>query len=413
MHTQNRLLIFSVTLFLGFAPFANAADPSPMPVPKPSAADHVTGRKNAAVTMIVYSDFECPFCAKHYDTVKKILRTYRGKVSIIYRQFPLPFHTSALPAAKASECVAKLKGNDAFWQFVNRIFRDGASTYEATAAAAGIDPKTLKTCMASKEVSDLITKEINDATDAVSGTPASFLVNTRTGKGETLEGSQPFEDFQKTIDSLLQTSKPTANPTPAPTPTPAPVPTGTTTPSIPPVSPSDHVRGKPDARFSLVVYMDYECPFCRKNHSTIQKILATYPDTVNIVYRHYPLSFHANSEKEAEAAECAAEVGGNDAFWKFTDGIFAKTTSNGTGFALSDLPILAGQIGLDKGSFQACLDGGQKAKIVSAEEDTGTAAGIQGTPANELIDHTTGKVTAIEGAQPFEEFQKTIDSLIK
>lgn len=182
---------------------------------------------------------------------------------------------------------------------------------------------------------------------------------------------------------------------------------------VPPVDAKiDHIRGNPNARISLVAYSDFECPFSKRHHPTLSQILDAYKGDVNIVFRHYPLSFHQNSEKEAEASECVAELGGNDAFWKFADGIFEKTTSNGTGFALADLAPLAKSVGVDQAKFTACLDSGKYAQKVKDEEDKGTSAGVQGTPGNIIIDHKTDKTQLVSGALPFTSFKTTLDGLL-
>ncbi len=199
-----------------------------------------------------------------------------------------------------------------------------------------------------------------------------------------------------------------ANPTPTAAPTPAPA------ANIPALdAKADHYTGSPNAKLTLVTYTDFECPFCKRHHATIQQILSTYKDTVNVVYRYFPLSFHQNGQKEAEAAECAADQGGDSAFWKFADGIFAKTTSNGTGFALDQLGPLAKSIGLDQAKFQTCLDSGTFAQKVKSEEDAGSNAGVSGTPANFLVDNTTKKIQEIPGgAIPFSSFKTAIDAAL-
>src|SRR5690349_16280049 len=94
----------------------------------------------------------------------------------------------------------------------------------------------------------------------------------------------------------------------------------------------DHIYGNPDAPISLVEYSDFECPFCKRFHSTAKEIIDAYGGKVNWVYRHFPLSMHnPGAEKQAEASECVAQLGGNDAFWKYANAIYARTQSNGNG----------------------------------------------------------------------------------
>lgn len=181
---------------------------------------------------------------------------------------------------------------------------------------------------------------------------------------------------------------------------------------VKPVTDSDHIRGNKNAKITLVEYSDYECPFCQKFHPVTQELLRIYGDKIRFVYRHFPLSFHANAQKEAEASECIAELGGNDAFWKYTDAIFERTTANGTGFALDKLGPLASELGVNQAEFQACLDSGKYEKLVKDQIADGTAAGVSGTPSTFII-NPKGESQLIVGAQPIDAFKTSIDQILK
>jgi len=181
---------------------------------------------------------------------------------------------------------------------------------------------------------------------------------------------------------------------------------------IKPVTDKDHIRGNNNAKLTLVEYSDLECPFCKRFHPTMQDLMKTYGDKIRWVYRHFPLSFHANAQKEAEATECVGELGGNDAFWNYVDKMFEKTTSNGTGFALDQLGPLAAEVGVNQSAFQSCLDNGKYTKHVKDDIADGTTGGVSGTPSTFLID-TNGKSQIIVGAQPIESFKTAIDAALK
>lgn len=187
--------------------------------------------------------------------------------------------------------------------------------------------------------------------------------------------------------------------------------TKTPTGKVPEVTDADHIRGNKDAKVTFIEYSDFECPFCKRFEPTMQQMEKEYGDKVRIVYRHYPLSFHANAQKEAEATECANDLGGNDAFWKYHDAILERTTSNGTGFALDALVPLAKELGLDETKFKDCLDTGKFAKHVQEDESGGAAAGITGTPGSILID-ATGKSQLLSGAVPFATIKSALDAAL-
>lgn len=185
--------------------------------------------------------------------------------------------------------------------------------------------------------------------------------------------------------------------------------------NVRPVSPDkDHIRGDPQAPISLVEYSDFECPFCKRFHPSATQLIKDNPGKVNWVYRHFPLSFHnPGAQKEAEAAECASTLGGEEAFWRYADLIYARTTSNGKGFPIDNLVPLAVEIGLDEERFQSCLDSGEMRRRVQDDIENGIVSGITGTPGNIFINNQTGQVIPASGALPVERLQPIVDQLLK
>jgi len=122
---------------------------------------------------------------------------------------------------------------------------------------------------------------------------------------------------------------------------------------------------------------------------------------VRLVYKYFPLDFHPNARKAAEAAECAAEQG---KFWEYHDKLFINQP---TGFGVDKFKQWAGELGLNAPQFNGCLDTGKYAQKVESELQEGTAKGVDGTPAT----FVNGKL--ISGAQPYDAFKKEIDSLLK
>lgn len=183
--------------------------------------------------------------------------------------------------------------------------------------------------------------------------------------------------------------------------------------ALPPVKDNEHIRGNKKASVTLVEYSDTECPFCKKYHETVNQVLAQdkYKDTVRLVYRHYPLrGLHQKAAREAEATECAAELGGNDAFWKYLDQIFARTQSNDS-LDTAQLPQIAQDIKLNRKKFEECLNSGKKAAVVAEHEASGNAAGVQGTP-HSIVITADGKKIPFSGALDAPQLQQILDSAL-
>jgi len=173
----------------------------------------------------------------------------------------------------------------------------------------------------------------------------------------------------------------------------------------------DHIFGNPDAPITLVEYSDFECPFCKRFHPTVVKLMENNRDNLRWVYRHFPLDFHnPGAQKQAEASECVAEINGNEAFWKFSDFIYQRTKSNGKGFPLDNLRPLAEEVGVDGETFSECLDSGKMAARVKEDIDNGVRIGVTGTPAA-VFTNQKGEVRVIAGAYPLENLQALVDEL--
>lgn len=174
----------------------------------------------------------------------------------------------------------------------------------------------------------------------------------------------------------------------------------------------DHIYGNPDAEVSLIEYSDFECPYCKRFHPTTKELVDNSDGKVNLVYRHFPLSFHdPGATREAEASECAAELGGNKGFWAYSDAIYKRTTSNGNGFPASQLVPLAGELGMDKAKFKDCLDSGRQSDRVKEDLAEGVRIGINGTPGNIILNNKTGKALARPGVQPIDALEDAIKTV--
>lgn len=179
--------------------------------------------------------------------------------------------------------------------------------------------------------------------------------------------------------------------------------------STPVMGGDDHIRGSKDAKVFIIEYSDFECPFCSTFDETAKQALDAYGDDVAWIYRHYPLdAIHPNARPAANASECAAELGGEDAFWKFTDYVFAN---QGTVFTGEGLPAVADQIGIDRSAFENCIDSNKYADKIEDQYQTGVTAGVSGTPGNFIMTRD-GQVWVIPGAVPFETLKVAIDEAL-
>lgn len=181
----------------------------------------------------------------------------------------------------------------------------------------------------------------------------------------------------------------------------------------------DPVLGDKNAKVTMIDFSDYECPFCKRYFDdTFSQIKKDYIDTgkIKYVYRDLPLSFHANAHKEAQAAECAREQGGDEVYFKYHDEIFKRTTSNGTGLALTELPVIANDLGLNSEALQSCLDSEKYKAEVDKDLADAATYGATGTPTffiGKSDSSGTFTGTKLVGAQPYSAFQAEIDRQLK
>lgn len=179
------------------------------------------------------------------------------------------------------------------------------------------------------------------------------------------------------------------------------------------ISKKDHILGNPEAPITIVEYSDTECPFCKRFHETMRRVMDEYgkQGKIKLVYRHFPLdAIHPKTRKEAEATECANEIGGNEKFWDYINRLYEITPSN-NGLDLAELPKIAEYVGLDKNKFNECLNSGKQAQKIEDQFQGGIKLGIQGTPYSIVINQK-GDLAPINGAQPYENVKLIIDQML-
>lgn len=180
--------------------------------------------------------------------------------------------------------------------------------------------------------------------------------------------------------------------------------------NVKPVTEKDHILGNPTAPIKIIEFSDLECPYCKSFHPTMKRVMEEYGKTGEVawVYRHLPIdSIHPKSRKEAEATECAGEIGGNQKFWEFVDRIF-EITPSGNGLDLAQLPEIALYIKLDKEKFEECLSSGKYAKHIEDDLQDAISSGADGTPYSILVD-AEGDKTVLYGALSYNDVKEAIE----
>jgi len=393
------------------------APPSDVSVYKvPVEESAVKGPATALITLVEFSDYQCPFCSRGHNTVLELEKQYEGKIRVVMKQHPLDFHPNAKPAALAALAAGE---QGKYWDMHNKLFANqqalGDATYEQYAKELGLNVEKWKADLQSPKFQAQIAKETQLAMQlGATGTPAFFI------NGKKISGAQPIENFKKVIDEeLTRANELVKNGTPADqvyakviangVTAPAPAPAQPNAPSAPAPAairkvdfPSDSPArgGKATSKVTIVAWSDFQCPFCSRVVPTLKQIEDTYGDKVRVVFRNQPLPFHNNAKIAAEAGLAANEQG---KFWLMHDKMFA----NQQALDRASLERYAQEIGLDVGKFKAALDSGKFTKRVEEDSAAGMAVGANGTP--------TFFINGREfvGAQPFEAFKNVIDEEIK
>ncbi|MBL9039821.1 MAG: thioredoxin domain-containing protein, partial [Archangium sp.] len=380
----------------------------------PLEASPSKGTSEALVTMVEFSDYQCPFCSRAHNTVQQLQKDYGSKLRVVMKQNPLPFHNRAKPAAQAALAAGE---QGKFWDMHDKMFANQTALEDANleqyAKDIGLDVTKWKADMGTPKIAQQIDQEQKLAQSiGATGTPAFFI------NGRKLSGAQPIDNFKRLIDEELGKAQQLVNSGTSPdqvyaktiengatAPAPAPQAAAPSAPQAPAVrkvdfSPDAPARGAKNAKVTIVAWSDFQCPFCSRVVPTLKQIEDTYGKDVKIVFRHQPLPFHNNAKIAAEASMAAHEQG---KFWPFHDKMFA----NQQALDRASLEGYAKDLGLDMGKFKAALDSNKFAKVVEADSAAGMTVGANGTP--------TFFVNGREfvGAQPYEAFKGVIDEEIK
>jgi protein-disulfide isomerase len=402
-----------------------AWDDSESPVPI-SSKDPMWGKRDALVTIVQYSDFQCPYCSRVEPTMDQVRTTYGpDKVRVVWKNNPLPFHQNAKPAAEAAQGVFALTGSDGFWKFHDVAFKNqgalGDDSYSKWAADAGVkDLAAYKAGLASHKWADKVDKDLNDGKAAgVQGTP-SFFVN-----GVFINGAQPFDNFKKTIDQELEKaqakvasgtaksrvyiemSKENKKNAPAAKTEDEGEKEDTTSVFKVPVG-SSPVLGSPNALVTIIEFSDFQCPFCSRVEPTLKGLRDKYGDKIRLVWKNEPLPFHPAAGPAAEAAMEVRAEKGDKGFWDVHDRFFGdqKDLVNGQAANVDSIVKMASETGASADKIKKAVTDQTHKKEIDADQDLSEDFQASGTP------HFFVNGRRLVGAQPQEKFEKIIDEEI-
>lgn len=392
----------------------------------PVAGSPVKGPADALVTIVESSDFECPYCKRVQPTLKQVAEAFPGKVRFVFKHNPLPFHARAVPAAIATEEARAQGGEAKFWAMHDALFAApalDAPSIEKVAADLGLDVAKVREAIATNRYKDRI--EADQKLVQAVGAPATptFFVN-----GRKLAGAQPFEAFRALVEEELRKAEAIARDVPAaevyekimsrasaapvmvpgaaqPGAAAAPAPAQ---PAAPPpavyrpvsIRPDDPARGPAAAKLTVVLFSDFECPFCGRVEPSLAQLEEAFPGQVRIVWKHQPLSFHPRALPAALAAEAAREQG---KFWPMHAKIFQDQK------ALDDATLkrYARELGLDGRRFDRALASRSGEGRIQQDQKLAAEVGANGTPTMFF------NCRQVIGAQPFERLRLAAEEELK
>jgi protein-disulfide isomerase len=345
-------------------------------------------------------------------TISKVMDDYKGKVRVVWRDLPLPFHPNAMPSAIAARAAGE---QGKFWEMHDKLFADqqheDRATFDKYAQELGLNMGKFKAALDAQKGKEAI--EADAAAGGkigARGTPA-FFVN-----GKFLSGAQPYEVFKAKIDEELKNADAMiAKGTPKSkvydalmkdaktevAAAPAQAQGGEKTPeqdeTVYKVAAGNApAKGSKNAPLQVVIFSDFQCPFCKRVEPQLSQLEKEYGSKVHMTWKNYPLPFHNNAEPAAEAAMAANAQG---KFWQMHDKLF----ENNTALDRPSLEKYAQELGLDMAKFKADLDAQKYKDQIAADTKEGQAVGVNGTPAVFI----NGR--KINGAYPWDTFKNIAD----
>ena len=360
----------------------------------------VRGPADALVTVVEFSDYQCPFCRQASATVTQVEKKYAGKVRLIMKQFPLvSLHPQAMPAARAA-VAAGMQGR--YWEMHDRLFASpqlDSDTLEHYAREVGLDVERWKRDQNDPKVAAIIQRDMDLATNVnVTGTPA-FFVNGRRLPG----GAAPLDAFSSLIDEELAKAEGMVRQGVPAAQVYAKLQEKAVASAVPPPvvkkvdTPADSPSFGPTmAKVTIVEWSDFQCPYCARAAPIVEQIRQAYPKDVRFVFRHLPLPMHPDAPLAARAGVAAQAQG---KFWQMHDWMYAHQHD----LKEDQLVKAAASFGMDVARFKAALADPATEARVGADRQAASAVGVSATP--------TFFVNGREhvGGIPFEQLKVEID----
>ena len=337
----------------------------------------IRGPADALVTLVEFSDYQCPFCRQAHATVSQVEKKYAGKVRLVMKQFPLTsLHPQAMGAAKAA-VAAGMQGR--YWEMHDRLFASpqlDPDTLEHYAREIGLDVDRWKHDQADAKVAAIIQRDMDLATNVnVSGTPA-FFVNGRRLPG----GAAPLDAFSSLIDEELAKAEAMVRGGVPASQVYAKIQEKSVASAVPPPvvkkvdTPADSPSfGPAMAKVTIVEWSDFQCPYCARAAPMVEQIRQTYPKEVRFVFRHYPLPMHPDAPMAARAGVAAQAQG---KFWQMHDWMYQHQRE----LNRDPLEKAAASLGMDVAKFKAALDNPATEARVQADAQAAQTVSVSATP---------------------------------
>jgi protein-disulfide isomerase len=364
------------------------------------------GKPTALVTVVMFGDFECLFCAKVQPVVEQLEQAYGDKLRFVFKHEPLPFHPRAEPAAQLA-IEAREQGGDAkFWEAYKLLYANHEHLSDqdlaAYAKSLGLKEKPAADALAHHKHAAVLDADGELAADLEAYATPTFFIN-----GRRLLGAQPIESFKAIIDDeMASAQKLVSAGTPpqkvydtlqkdaqAPDP-----PARIILPAPPAASPGKGAAA--GAKVVVQMFADFQCPFSKKVQPVMDDLIAAFPGKVRVVYRHLPLPMHPQAEIAAEASVEALAQKGEAGFWAFAKLLWEDQSEAALG--KEGLIAKAKAAGLDADKMRAALDSGAHRAAVKADSDAAAQAKITGTPSFAVNDYYVG------GAQFLIAFKRAV-----